>query len=78
MMKVEPVDGLGHRRAAGMPDRRDRRRLIHQRHEMAAEQIAQHILHVGHHEGGDLSPGEGHHPGVWLHSESSSSVSGEQ
>ena len=50
LVEVEPVDDLRHRGPAGVPDRGDRGRLVHQRHQVAAEEIAQHVLHVRHHE----------------------------
>ena len=55
LSKVHPLDARSYRAAAGMANRRDRSSLVHQRHQLAAKQIAPHILHVRHDEGRDLA-----------------------
>jgi hypothetical protein len=76
LVKIQPVDGLGDRGPAGMPDGRHRGGLIHQRHQVAAEQVPQHVLHVGHHEGRDLALRERHRARLWYHAWDSSSERG--
>ena len=65
--EIHPVDARRHRRPARVPDRRHRRRLVHQRHQLPAEQVAEHVLHVRHDEGGDGADGVGHGAGVGGH-----------
>ena len=67
LTEVHPVDARGYGRTAGVPDRGHRRRLVHQRHQLAAEQVAEDVLHVRHDERGNRADGVGHRAGGGMH-----------
>jgi hypothetical protein len=58
LAEIDPVETRRHSRPARMANRGDRGRLVDHREQVPPEQVAQHILHVRHHERGELGAGE--------------------
>ena len=61
--KIDLVDRRGDRGTPAMPDRRNRRRLVDHRHQVAAEEIAENVLHVRHDDRGNLAARVRHRTG---------------